>query len=220
MEAKLESHTEIGGVKYISFPYCPHLHPTNLDAYLNNKLLNRLKSFNNLVLMRNFIKNLKRLLVKRNHLKCLLCGRTLSTPQHRRLVFNKTSRVYFSYCKGLIECPMILSPFMVIQHGHLWSIHIAAWSCLHTAHIHLWFCILLNSSPRLDFRSMYNHRKTTGTPSAKNTSIVRIGTLNTNKDIPKSTVPIPRVTSHLFVRLSIDKSEVPYSYFIYWTSPF
>jgi hypothetical protein len=117
---------------------------------------------------------------------------------------GETSSQVLYYCKGFIECPTTLSSFMAIQQGHFWSIHIAAWSCLHTAHIHFWFCILLNSAWRLDFRSTYNHKKTTGTPIAKNTNIVRMGILRTNRDIPKSTVPIPSVTSHLFVRLSID----------------
>ena len=50
-----------------------------------------------------------------------------------------------------------------------------------------------------DLASTYNHRATSGTPIIKKTTIVRIGILNTNSDIPKHNVPIPRIESQRVV---------------------
>ena len=92
----------------------------------------------------------------------------------------------------------------------------ASRSCLQKLHAQACCCILLKSSicllRRLDFSSTYNHRETTGIPNAKKMIIVRMGTRKTNNDNPKSNVPMPRVTSHRFVRLPpIDKlSSLPH----------
>lgn len=96
----------------------------------------------------------------------------------------------------------------------------ASLSCLQKVQAHGSCCIFSNSSIcffcRRDFSSTYNQRQTSGIPNAKKMIIVRIGTRKTNKDNPKSTVPMPRDTSHLFVNLSIDKSKSsPHSYLMY-----
>ena len=93
-----------------------------------------------------------------------------------------------------------------MQQGHFLSIQTAACSCSQTGHIHTWSCNLLNASissrRRLDFCPTYSHSKTTGIPSAKKIIIVLTGIRKTNRPIPKSSVPIPRVASHRSVILS------------------
>jgi len=106
-----------------------------------------------------------------------------------------------------MECPIMLSPFMTIQHGHFSFMHTSASSCLHTVQIHGCCCILPNCSISFfslrDLSSEYSHRNTTGIPIAKKMSIVRTGTFKTNNARPKINTPIPKVASQRFVSLSI-----------------
>lgn len=119
------------------------------------------------------------------------------------------SAFLFHYCKGLIECPIILSPFRIIQQGHFWSRQTAAWSCLQTEQMHCCCCIFPNSSISFfslrDLSSAYNHKNTTGIPIAKKMIIVRTGTRKVNNAKPKITAPMPRAASQRFVRLSAFK---------------
>jgi len=46
---------------------------------------------------------------------------------------------------------------------------------------------------------MYSHNATRGKPKTKKTPTVLIGTCKTNKEIPKHTVPRPRMKNHLVV---------------------
>jgi len=116
------------------------------------------------------------------------------------------------YCNGLIECPIMSSPFLIRQHAHLFSTQTCACPCLQMGHLQPSCC----SSPLtalaflfflfcsyFDLSSTYNHNKIKGIPIAKNTTIVRTGTRITNSNIPKHNVPIPRVESHLVVKLTI-----------------
>jgi hypothetical protein len=50
-----------------------------------------------------------------------------------------------------------------------------------------------------DLLSMYNHKATRGKPIAKKMIVVLIGICKTNREIPKQTVPIPRIKIHCVV---------------------
>src|SRR5947209_13579529 len=56
-----------------------------------------------------------------------------------------------------------------------------------------------STSDVLLFASTYNLRATSGTPIMKKTIIVRIGILNTNRERPKQSVPIPSIESQRVV---------------------
>jgi hypothetical protein len=134
-----------------------------------------------------------------------------------------STRVYFYdyaclliisyYCNGLIECPTMSSPFLIRQQAHFFSTQTCACSCLQMEHLQASSrCSSLLTALALilfwffscfDLSSIYNHNKIKGIPIAKNTTIVRTGTRITNSNIPKHNVPIPRVESHLVVKLSI-----------------
>jgi hypothetical protein len=117
------------------------------------------------------------------------------------------------YCKGLIECPIMSSPFLIRQQAHFFSTQTCACSCLQMEHLQassscsslltVLAFIFFRFCSYFDLSSTYNHNKIKGIPIAKNTTIVRTGTRITNSNIPKHNVPIPRVESHLVVKLSI-----------------
>ena len=106
-----------------------------------------------------------------------------------------------------MECPIILSPFMIMQHGHFSFIQTAACSCLHTVQMQGCCCILpicsISFFSLRDLSSEYSHRNTTGIPIAKKMSMVRTGTFKTTNARPKINTPIPKVASQRFVSLSI-----------------
>ena len=99
----------------------------------------------------------------------------------------------FHYCKGLIECPRTLLPFIIIQHAHFCSKQTLACSCLHIEQMHPCLLIMLTLFCCFDFSSAYNHSTTRGTPIAKNMSIVRRGTRRTNNASPKHRAAIPKI---------------------------
>ncbi|SRR6266480_1462982 len=121
--------------------------------------------------------------------------------------------IIYYYCNGLIECPIMSSPFLIRQQAHFFSTQTCACSCLQMEHLQASSCcsslltvlafIFLRFCSYFDLSSTYNHIKIKGIPIAKNTAIVRTGTRITNSNIPKHNVPIPRVESHLVVKLSI-----------------
>ena len=99
------------------------------------------------------------------------------------------------YCNGLTECPITVPPFIMIQHAHFCCKHSFASLCLQIEHMHASLTITSTVFCCFDFTSTYNHSATTGTPIMKKTMIVRIGTRSTNNEMPKITVPIPRIES-------------------------
>jgi hypothetical protein len=110
-----------------------------------------------------------------------------------------------SYCNGLIECPITLPSFIIIQHAHFSCIHTSACLCSQIGQVQCWCCCCLCDDILLltkflfcccsffDLSSIYNHNTISGIPIIKNIVIVRIGIRNTNSPIPKHNVAIPKI---------------------------
>ena len=103
------------------------------------------------------------------------------------------------YLIVLTERPITVFTLITRQQAQVFCKHILACSCSQIGHTHTCSAIALALIYNLDLLSTYSHNATRGKLKTKKTVIVLIGMCKTNKEIPKQTLPMPRMKTHRVV---------------------